>query len=181
MTSPIPTPEDQVYFLRNIQRLLAEGQFVASYSFCPRSSPGRPLCTEGRGFGDTAGTRHEGHRRKVRGIILATITALSANHRNIGADSSAKHQRASVHCLEDRGRTAHLWRIAISTQTINSGSLVRIGCRRRSSCPNYAAVETADRWRRAVRFSIREFGPWESNHFEGWRRLLFSGFLRINP
>ena len=33
MTSPIPTPEDQVYFLRNIQRLLAEGQFVASYKF----------------------------------------------------------------------------------------------------------------------------------------------------
>ena len=33
MTSPIPTSEEQVYFLRNIQRLLAEGQFVASYKF----------------------------------------------------------------------------------------------------------------------------------------------------
>ena len=30
MWSP-PTPEEQVLFLRNIQRLLAEGQFVASY------------------------------------------------------------------------------------------------------------------------------------------------------
>jgi 5-methylcytosine-specific restriction endonuclease McrA len=28
-----PTPEEQVLFLRNIQRLLAEGQFVASYKF----------------------------------------------------------------------------------------------------------------------------------------------------
>ena len=33
MTWPIPTPEEQVQFLRNIQRLLAEGLFVASYKF----------------------------------------------------------------------------------------------------------------------------------------------------
>src|SRR6516164_1092429 len=33
MTWLIPTPEDQVQFLRNVQRLLAEGQFVASYKF----------------------------------------------------------------------------------------------------------------------------------------------------
>src|SRR5476651_1644441 len=33
MTWPTPTPEDQVHFLRNIQRLLAEGLFVASYKF----------------------------------------------------------------------------------------------------------------------------------------------------
>jgi 5-methylcytosine-specific restriction endonuclease McrA len=33
MTWPIPTPEEQVQFLRNIQRLLAEGQFTASYKF----------------------------------------------------------------------------------------------------------------------------------------------------
>lgn len=33
MTWSTPTPEDQVQFLRNIQRLLAEGQFVASYKF----------------------------------------------------------------------------------------------------------------------------------------------------
>jgi 5-methylcytosine-specific restriction endonuclease McrA len=33
MTCPIPTSEEQVRFLRNIQRLLAEGLFVASYKF----------------------------------------------------------------------------------------------------------------------------------------------------
>lgn len=33
MTWPIPTPEEQVQFLRNVQRLLAEGLFVASYKF----------------------------------------------------------------------------------------------------------------------------------------------------
>ena len=33
MTWPPPAPEEQVLFLRNIQRLLAEGQFVASYKF----------------------------------------------------------------------------------------------------------------------------------------------------
>jgi hypothetical protein len=33
MTWPIPAPEDQVQFLRNVQRLLAEGSFVASYKF----------------------------------------------------------------------------------------------------------------------------------------------------
>lgn len=33
MTWTPPTPEEQVLFLRNIQRLLAEGQFVASYKF----------------------------------------------------------------------------------------------------------------------------------------------------
>ena len=31
MTWSIPTPDEQVRFLRNIQRLLAEGQFVATY------------------------------------------------------------------------------------------------------------------------------------------------------
>lgn len=33
MTWTVPTPEEQVQFLRNIQRLLAEGLFVASYKF----------------------------------------------------------------------------------------------------------------------------------------------------
>ena len=33
MTWCIPSPNDQVKFLRNIQRLLAEGLFVASYKF----------------------------------------------------------------------------------------------------------------------------------------------------
>jgi hypothetical protein len=33
MTFPIPAPEEQVQFLRNVQRLLAEGLFVASYKF----------------------------------------------------------------------------------------------------------------------------------------------------
>lgn len=33
MTVMPPTPEEQILFLRNIQRLLAEGQFTASYKF----------------------------------------------------------------------------------------------------------------------------------------------------
>ena len=33
MTWTPPTPDDQVKFLRNIQRLLAEGLFTASYKF----------------------------------------------------------------------------------------------------------------------------------------------------
>src|SRR5690242_12847753 len=33
MTWPVPTPEEQVQFLRDLQRLLAEGLFVASYKF----------------------------------------------------------------------------------------------------------------------------------------------------
>jgi hypothetical protein len=33
MTWSVPTPEEQVQFLRNVQRLLAEGLFVASYKF----------------------------------------------------------------------------------------------------------------------------------------------------
>ena len=33
MTWAVPTPEEQVQFLRNVQRLLAEGLFTASYKF----------------------------------------------------------------------------------------------------------------------------------------------------
>jgi hypothetical protein len=33
MTWPAPTPEEQVRFLRDVQRLLAEGLFVASYKY----------------------------------------------------------------------------------------------------------------------------------------------------
>ena len=33
MTWTIPTPEDQIQFLRNIQRVLSEGLFTSSYKF----------------------------------------------------------------------------------------------------------------------------------------------------
>ncbi len=33
MNPAVPTPDEQVRFLRNVQRLLSEGQFVASYKF----------------------------------------------------------------------------------------------------------------------------------------------------
>jgi hypothetical protein len=33
MTWPIPAPQEQVQFLQNVQRLLTEGLFVASYKF----------------------------------------------------------------------------------------------------------------------------------------------------
>jgi hypothetical protein len=33
VADPVPTPEEQVRFLRNIQRVFAEGSFVASYKF----------------------------------------------------------------------------------------------------------------------------------------------------
>ena len=39
MTYPVPTPEEQVRFLRNVQRLLAEGQFTASYKFALVHAP----------------------------------------------------------------------------------------------------------------------------------------------
>jgi hypothetical protein len=43
-----PTPEAQVHFLRNLQRLLAEGLFVASYKFALIHSIA-DICSETKG------------------------------------------------------------------------------------------------------------------------------------
>ena len=53
MTSSVPTPEEQVLFLRNIQRLLAEGQFVASYKFALLHALADLAVDEGRRFRGT--------------------------------------------------------------------------------------------------------------------------------
>lgn len=51
MSWPIPTPEDQIRFLRNIQRLLSEGQFVASYKFALLLAIADLAVTKGDGSG----------------------------------------------------------------------------------------------------------------------------------
>lgn len=79
MTSPIPSPEEQVHFLRNIQRLLAEGLFVASYKLALVHALADLAVLKGEDSGTPLKNQHEGYRRKVRGIVLEAISALSAS------------------------------------------------------------------------------------------------------
>lgn len=54
MTScPAPTPEEQVLFLRNFQRLLSEGSFVASYKFALLRALADLALIQGDDTGDT--------------------------------------------------------------------------------------------------------------------------------
>jgi len=90
MTWSQPTPEQQIQFLRNIQRLLAEGRFVASYKFAlvhaladlavlHGDDTGRPLETSTR---DIAAKFVELYWRQARpfqtGLILQQNTGRQA-------------------------------------------------------------------------------------------------------
>jgi len=65
MTWPAPTPEDQVRFLRDIQRFLAEGLFVASYKFALAHALAHALADLAVLKGDDSGAPLEIETREI--------------------------------------------------------------------------------------------------------------------
>ena len=128
MTWPIPTPEEQVQFLRNIQRLLAEGLFVASYKFAlvhaladlavlKGEDSGAPLDLDTK---DIAAKFVELYWRQCRPFQLGNETSGLILQQNTG------RQAAIISKIVDSQQKcgASLFRL----KQVSLGSLVRIGC-----------------------------------------------------
>ena len=77
----VPRPE-QVQFLRNVQRLLAEGLFVASYKFALVHALADLAVLKGDDSGAPLELDDQGHRRQVRGAVLAAVPALPGRRRS---------------------------------------------------------------------------------------------------
>ena len=137
MTWSPPTPEEQVQFLRNIQRLLAEGLFVASYKFAlvhaladlavlHGDDTGRPLEVH---TSDIAAKFVELYWRQARpfqtGLILqqntgrqaAIISKIASSHQDCGGSLFRFKQTASdrwsslVGEVDQVVRTMPLWKL----------------------------------------------------------------------
>ena len=131
MTWPIPTPEEQVQFLRNLQRLLAEGQFTASYKFAlvyaladlavlKGEDSGAPLEIDTR---DIAAKFVELYWRQSRPFQVGGEATGLMLLQNTGGQAEIISHIMKV--------SARLWRIAVSAQAGVLGSLVKIGCKGR--------------------------------------------------
>ena len=94
-----PSSDEQIKFLVNLQRLLDEGQFVASYKFALLLALADLSVEHGDDSGGAAPTLHGGHRREVHPILLAAGVAVSGSVRS--ARPQAEHRQAS------RGRESH--------------------------------------------------------------------------
>ena len=181
MTWTAPTPEEQVQFLRNIQRLLAEGLFVASYKFAlvhaladlavlKGDDSGAPLEVETK---EIAAKFVELYWRQSRPFQTGGETTDLVLQQNTGKQAAIISQIADF--------SAGMRRLAFSIQANRFRPLViaRIGSR--SGCAHDAAVEVADRGRRATRVLVRKPGPGQPDHFEARCRLLLPGLLRTDP
>jgi hypothetical protein len=135
MTWDVPTPEEQVGFLRSIQRLLAEGLFVASYKFAlvraladlavlKGDDSGAPLEIDTR---EIAGKFVELYWRQARpfqvgamttGLILqqntgkqaAIISQIAASQQECSSSLSRFKQTASDHWLTLVAKVDHVVR-----------------------------------------------------------------------
>src|SRR5690242_14172378 len=69
---PQPSPEDQVRFLLNVQRLLKEGAFTASYKFAMLLALADLAVETGDETGAALTVPSRPHRREVHRVLLAT-------------------------------------------------------------------------------------------------------------
>jgi hypothetical protein len=145
MSWPLPTPEEQVQFLRNMQRLLAEGSFVASYKFALVHSLADLAVLHGDDTGapleistkDISAKFVELYWRQARpfqtGVILqqntgrqaAIVSQIAASHQECGGSLFRFKQTASdrwsslVGDVDHVVRTMPLWKL----QTVGSERL----------------------------------------------------------
>ena len=181
MTWPAPTPEQQVRFLRDIQRLLAEGLFVASYKFAlvhaladlavlKGDDSGAPLEIETR---DIAAKFVELYWRQSRplptggeatGLVLRQNTGGQAAIISKIADAQ-KECAGSLSRLKqsDAGRWSSL--VAEVDQVVRTMPLWKL--------------QTVGEER--LEFLYENTGPGQPDHPEARRRLLLPQLLRTGP
>jgi len=96
----------QIDFLVNLQRLLDEGQFVASYKFALLLALADLSVEQGDNSGGAAG-HHGGDRRQVRQVLLAA--GVSGCHRRPGV---APEHREAGRNREPRAERPRAWPLA---------------------------------------------------------------------
>ena len=111
MTLPLPTPQMQVGFLRNIQRLLAEGQFVASYKLALVHALADLAVVKGDDFGSELqiGTKEiavkfiELYWRQCRYLQIGNQTSRLILQQNTGERQAAILSKIAACQQEGRG------------------------------------------------------------------------------
>ena len=114
-TPPPPTPEEQVLFLRNIQRLLSEGQFTASYKLALLHATADLCVLQGEDSGDSL-------ELSVKDIAEKCVELYWQQCRpfEIGGQSTG------LVLLQNKGRQAAIVRKIITAQEDFGGSLFRL-------------------------------------------------------
>jgi hypothetical protein len=143
MMWPLPTPEEQVHFLRNIQRLLSEGLFVASYKFALVHALADLSVLKGQ----DSGAPLDISTKEIAGKFVAVLEAVSplpGGRRDDQLYSSAKHGKAGGDHLADSRLSAGMWRVVVSAQANGFYPLVIAGSGGRSGREDDATLEAAD-------------------------------------
>src|SRR5690349_14055474 len=95
---PQPLPEEQVRFLLNVQRLLSEGTFTASYKFAMLLAIADLAVEMGGRFRRAAETSNRCHGGEVHWLLLAPGGPI-CQYRNLQwRGAAAKHGSASRNC-----------------------------------------------------------------------------------
>ncbi len=92
----LPTSDEQIRFLVNLQRLLDEGSFVASLQVCAAAVACRSVHREGRRLGRTNAGRYRRHCREVHSVLLAAGRAVPVARQGEGTTAergAAGHHR----------------------------------------------------------------------------------------
>jgi hypothetical protein len=142
LTSPmLPTSDDQIRFLVQIQRLLDEGQFVATYKFALLQSLADIAIEQGDDSEASLAVSTDAIAEKFIRYYWAAGDALSGSGGH--ASASAEHGttgRRPKYCPPGAGRSGRFAGCR-HTQRSRLEQACPRGCR---GGPNYAAVETPD-------------------------------------
>jgi hypothetical protein len=88
---PRPSAEAQVAFLANIQRILSEGQFTATYKYALLLALADIAVEAWARFGRIARRSDASDRREVHRVLLAPRGAIYTEPRHTGAHPSAEY------------------------------------------------------------------------------------------
>ena len=110
----LPTPEQQVLFLRNVQRLLNEGQFVASYKFALLHALADLAVFKGDDSGDPLDLRTKDIAEKFIELYWIQVRPFELGGEKTG-----------LILQQNAGKQAAVIRAIVEAQNISSGSLFR--------------------------------------------------------
>ena len=111
---PVPSPQEQVEFLRKLQRLLTEGQFVASYKFALLRALADLAVLKGDDSGDEL-------RLEVRDLAAGFVELYWRQSRPFHTSNS----QAAVLLRQNTGRQASIIRSIAQVHAESSGSIAR--------------------------------------------------------
>ena len=179
MTWTIPTPEEQVQFLRNIQRLLAEGLFVASYKFALLHALADLAVLKGDDSGAPLDLDTKDIAEKFVELYWQQCRPFEIGGETTGPDPSAEHGQAGGDHLGRSSRpnrsTAARCSACNRSLPANGRSLVGEVDQTVRVMPLWKLQTVGDE---RLDFLYDNLDRGNDDHAEAWRGLLPAGVLR---